>query len=756
MKILRIFIMVFVFLSFSVIVRGAGFNTDKNLSLDKFDYVKGEVIVKYKKDVPDERINGLHQRMNAIKKRDIPNLRIQSVKIPDDMSVEDAIAQYKNDPDVEYAEPNYILRALLPANDPAYTSNLLWGLNNIGLPVNGTSSTSDADIDAPEAWDITTGCTTDVVIAVIDTGVAYNHPDLTVNIWSNPNDDCGDNNDDNFNGKIDDCRGWDFIDDDNDPIDYNGHGTHVAGTIAARGDNSIGITGVMWCAKIMPLRFLGVSGAGDTANATLAITYAADNGANIINASWGGGPYSQTLYNAINYARSRNVLFVAAAGNDGADNDTTPSYPASYNLDNIISVAATTQTDGLASFSNYGATSVDVGAPGVNIYSSIPVYSYTTNQILYPLNNFDSGTAGSLPSGWSRGGTNSTWALTNIAFSSPSNSITDSPSGDYASNTASWANYTIAITPASTRNYRYTMNFNARYALETGYDYFLLVGSNNNSDWYILDYWTGTQAVFTPISSSELTYMAEVYPSFYFGFGLLSDNTINNDGVYIDDVQLIRESIAINSYNYDYMAGTSMASPHVAGVAGLVLSANSSLTYSQVRDIILNNVDTKASLSGQVSTGGRLNAFKAVSGASISAPSGLTATTASSSQINLSWTDNSTETGFRIERSGSPGGPYSEIATVGANVTTYSNTGLSSSTTYYYRVRAYNANGNSASSSVASATTQSPPPSDGGGGGGGCGVIDSNKNTQPPMTGMMLLLLPLAWLLLRRFALKRA
>ena len=721
------------------------------------NYVKGEVIVKYKKDVPDERINGLHQRMNAIKKRDIPNLRIQSVKIPDFMSVEDAIAKYKSDPDVEYAEPNYILRALLPANDPAYTSNLLWGLNNTGLPVNGFTGTTDADIDAPEAWDITQGSSS-VVIAVIDSGVA-NHTDLaTTNIWTNTGETCGDGIDNDSNGYIDDCNGWNFLDNNNDPTDYNSHGTHVAGTIAAIGNNNNGITGVMWNAQIMPLRFLGVSGAGDTASAISAINYAANNGARIINASWGGGPYSQALYDAINYARSRNVLFVAAAGNDGTNNDSTPSYPASYNLDNIISVAATTQSDTLASFSNYGATSVDVGAPGVNIYSSIPVYSYTTVQTLYPLNNFDSGTVGSLPLGWSRGGTNSTWALTNSFAASSPPSLTDSPGGNYANNTASWVNYTTPITATSPRIYRYTVNFNARYNLEINYDYFLLVGSNNNADWNILDYWTGTQATFTPISSSELTYMAEVFPSFYFGFGLLSDSSVNYDGVYIDDVQLIRESIAINNYGYGYMSGTSMASPHVAGVAGLVLSVNPSLSYSQVRDIILNNVDAKASLSGQVSTGGRLNAFKAVSGASttMSPPSSLTATAVSSSQINLSWTDNSTETGFRIERSSSSSGPYTQIATAGTNVTTYSNSGLSASTTYYYRVRAYNANGNSASSSVASATTQSPPPSNGGGGGGGCGVIDNNKNNQPPTTGMVLLLLPLAWLLLRKLALKLA
>lgn len=178
----------------------------------------------------------------------------------------------------------------------------------------------------------------------------------------------------------------------------------------------------------------------------------------------------------------------------------------------------------------------------------------------------------------------------------------------------------------------------------------------------------------------------------------------------------------------------------------------------------------KSLFTGQVATGGRLNAFKAVSGAGISAPSGLTATAASSGQINLSWMDNSTETGFRIERSSSSGGPYTQIATVGANVTTYANTGLSSGTTYYYKIRAYNANGNSASSSVASATTQSSSSNGGGGGGfgsgggggsdggggGGCGVIGDNKNNQPPITGAILLLLPLAWLLLRKLAIKRA
>lgn len=752
MKTLRIFIIIVLFLFVSASARSAGVILDKGLTKgDKVDYVKGEVIVKYKKDVPDERINGLHQRMNAIKKRDIPNLRIQSVKIPDDMSVEDAIAQYKNDPDVEYAEPNYILRALATIpNDTNFTN--LWGLNQA----------SDADIDAPEAWDITQGSSS-VVVAVIDTGVAYNHPDLAANIWSNSGEtNCSDGIDNDGNGYIDDCRGWNFLDNSNDPTDYNSHGTHVAGTIAAIGNNGNGITGVMWNAQIMPLRFLGVSGSGDTANAVSAIMYAADNGARIINASWGGGGYSQALYDAINYARGKNVLFVAAAGNSGTNNDTTPFYPASYNLDNIISVAATTQTDVLASFSNFGATSVDLAAPGVNIYSSIPVFSYGAATTLYST-NFDTDVVGNVPSNWTRGGTNSSWAVTNLSSSSPSNSLTDSPGVNYLNNTNAYVLYNSVFSRGSYNN-AYFLNFNTRQYLESGYDYLYAVASPDHATWYSFWQSSATYTTFTP-ASVNLTSAAEVFGNFYFGFWLITNGSNVYDGVYLDDVQLVSMPVLINSYNYAYYQGTSMASPHVAGVAGLVLSVNPSLSYAQVKDIILGNVDAKASLSGQVATGGRLNAFKAVSGATMLPPSGLTATVASSSQINLSWADNSTtETGFRIERKIGAGGTYNEIATVVANAASYSDTGLSASTTYYYRVRAYNAIGNSSYTNETNATTQAPPPPSGGGdgggggggGGGGCGIIDDNKNTQPPITGMMILLLPLAWLLLRKLAIKRA
>lgn len=718
------------------------------------NYVKGEVIVKYKEGVTEERVNGLHQRMNAIKKRDIPDLRIQSVKISDNMSVEDAIAQYKNDPDVEYAEPNYILRALATIPTDTYFTNL-WGLNNTGQSVNSApAGTVDADIDAPEAWDITQGSSS-VVVAVIDSGVAITnnistgHPDLTANRWVNAGETCVNGADDDGNGRIDDCYGWNFLNNDNDPMDYNGHGTHVAGTIGAVGNNGSGVAGVNWRVKIMPLRFLGATGSGSTADAISAINYAANNGARIINASWGGGPYSQALYDAINYARSNNVLFVAAAGNDGTNNDTTPSYPASYDLDNIISVAATDQNDALASFSNRGATSVDLAAPGVNIYSTIPARATLWSD------NFDDGSIAD----WLTGGTFNTWAVTTELRRSVNFSLTDSPGANYLINTDSWARSPV-INLSGRRGCKltYYLELNS----ESGYDGIFVQASTNGINFTSLNSYSGsTGGAFYEFEEDLTNYggLATVYVRFRF----VSDSLYNSNGAHIDDVAVTCYSATYNgTTEYKFLNGTSMASPHVAGVAGLVLSVNPTLSYSQVKDIILSNVDSKAALSGQVSTGGRLNAFKAVSGASttMSPPSSLTATAVSSSQINLSWADNSTtETGFRIERSSSSGGPYTQIATVGTNVTTYSNSGLSASTTYYYRVRAYNANGNSASSSVASATTSaSSGGGDGGGsgGGGGCGFVNDNKNNQPPMAGAMLLLLPAAWLLLRRFALKRA
>jgi subtilisin family serine protease len=282
------------------------------------------------------------------------------------------IRTLNRDSRVAYAEPNFILHAadVIP-NDPFFSR--LWGLHNTGQTVNWTAGTPDADIDAPEAWSVSTG-SSDVVVAVIDTGVDTAHPDLAPNIWVNAGEDCAgcrtNGLDDDGNGYVDDWRGWDFANGDNDPTDDNGHGTHVAGTVAARGNNGLGVAGVTWSSKIMPLKFLGADGSGTTADAIIAILYARAKGVPILNNSWGGGEVSQALRDAIEQTDASGELFVAAAGNDFTNTDLEPFYPASYDVPNVLVVGASDQFDRKAWFSNYGTRSVDLSAPGTNVYST--------------------------------------------------------------------------------------------------------------------------------------------------------------------------------------------------------------------------------------------------------------------------------------------------------------------------------------------------------------------------------------------------
>ncbi len=248
----------------------------------------------------------------------------------------------------------------------------LWGLHNTGQSILGVTGTADADIDAPAAWAMNTGSSS-TIIAVIDTGVDYSHPDLANNMWTNSGENPSDGIDNDNNGYIDDYRGWNFYSDTNNPMDDHSHGTHCAGTIAAVGNNGIGVVGVCWTAKIMPLKFLGASGSGYTSDAVSAILYANRMGAHVLSNSWGGGGYSSSLKTAIDNSPA---VVVCAAGNEASNTDLYPSYPGAYTSNTIISVAATNNQDNLASFSNYGAVSVDVGAPGVSTYSTTPSNTY--------------------------------------------------------------------------------------------------------------------------------------------------------------------------------------------------------------------------------------------------------------------------------------------------------------------------------------------------------------------------------------------
>ena len=293
------------------------------------------------------------------------------------VNIDEVIEELEGNVRIERVESDLLLHANLGPNDPDYPSQ--WALNNTGQ----TGGTVDADIDAPEAWDMETG-STGPVVGIVDTGVYIDHEDLAANIWINPGEIPNDGIDNDSNGFIDDINGWNFF--DNAPWVFfsaveDEHATHVAGTIGAVGDNGVGVTGVNWASQLMVLKFLGPGGSGSTSDAIAAIEYAGDNGASIVNASWGcqestsvPNCFSQSLKDAI---EAFGGVFVAAAGNSATNNDGTfTHYPSSYDSANIIAVAATDRNDDLAFFSNTGAATVDLGAPGLSILSTLPLNGY--------------------------------------------------------------------------------------------------------------------------------------------------------------------------------------------------------------------------------------------------------------------------------------------------------------------------------------------------------------------------------------------
>ncbi len=662
-----IFSLIFIFFFFTLLSADNESPLNVGNLNPEVDYVPGELLVKYKTQFHTTASSFYKNNWNISTIRTFKSIGCQHVKLPQGMTVEQAMDMYRNDPNVEYAEPNFIYHATRNPSDPSF--NELWGFHNTGQIVNSTGGTPDADIDATEAWDIVTGNDT-VVIAVIDSGVKWDHEDLVGNIWSNPGETPGNGMDDDGNTYIDDIRGWDFVDGDNDPMDYNGHGTHVAGIIAAVGQESpsigVGVTGVCWTAKIMPIRGLDAAGSGTTANLILAIQYANANGAHVINNSWGGGGYTQALKDAID---ASSAVVVCAAGNSNENTDTIPHYPSSYTSTNIISIAATDQDDNRASFSNYGATSVDVGAPGVNIYSTV-----TTRHDVFS-DNFSGGLGN-----WTTGGTNNTWAIV-------SNYLDESPEGNYLINTNSSIETTNPISLAGETGIR--LDFLLQCISESGFDFLYIDTSPDGSTWTTHAQLSGsTGGQWFPM---EYDINSLAGGNVYIRFRFTSDGSVNYDGWHIDDVKITAYTPGTHN-SYDHFQGTSMATPVVSGIAGLLKASNPALTNIQIKSLIESNVDPLGSLSGLVSTGGRVN----VNNIFPAAPSDLTVAVFSATRIDLSWTDNSSdEDGFRIERKTGAAGTWAEISTVGANTTFYNNTGLSGSTNYFYRIRAYNLAGNS-------------------------------------------------------------
>ena len=346
-------------------------DTSQLVELDySIAHAADELIVKIDQSAASTAaVSALKDSLGATVLKTTVTMGIELWKI-DGASLQSAVETLNNSQIIEYVELNYDLKTgdvetQLTPDDTRYDE--LWGLHNTGQ----TGGTADADIDAPEAWDITTG-NSHIVVGVTDTGVDYTHPDLINNMWVNPGEIAGNGIDDDGNGYVDDIYGYDFINGDGDPMDDNSHGTHVAGTIGAEGNNNLGVVGVAQDVSIAALKFLGSDGYGSSFDAALAVEYATMMGFDITNHSWGGGTYNQVLYDAMELAGQVNgQLIIAAAGNNSRDNDAFPFYPSSYDLDNIIAVAATDHNDDLAWFSQWGETSVDLAAPGVNTLSTV-------------------------------------------------------------------------------------------------------------------------------------------------------------------------------------------------------------------------------------------------------------------------------------------------------------------------------------------------------------------------------------------------
>ncbi|MBE7437802.1 MAG: S8 family serine peptidase [Spirochaetales bacterium] len=559
-------------------------------SLSRPEFVPGEILVQLKAEAaPSSTLQSQGVRMRPPRRGEGGVWRL---RLPAQANVHAMADHYAAMPEVEFAEPNYLYYPSLAPNDPSYGQ--LWGLFNDGstaitdpMDTSGLYSqtatnpgTLGRDMDMENAWDVATDCSS-VIVAVIDTGINYNHEDLNSVMWDGSS--CVDHN----GAALGACtHGYDYVDSDKDPMDSSGHGTHVAGTIGARGNNGVGTTGVCWNAQIMALRVLGPSG-GTAANTANAIDFAIQNGAAVINMSLGNSVASATLENAIIRARNAGVLVIAAAGNSGLNLSSNDFYPCEYTQDNIICVAALDQNFGLANFSNYGLTGVDVGAPGTNILSTWSGYQETQN---------DSFTSGwSLSGGWAKS-TGSDYCPTDGALANPSGWCT-APSVNYANNTNGLASKSFTVDADADA---VTLNIYTDFYLNDAGDSFSIHADSDADpfDGSTLATFTGTYAGSFVGYGYNLAACAGS-TSCSLGFRLITNASGQSYGpaVLAGDYFSLVSMDTDQTNRYDVQNGTSMATPHVAGLAALLKAYNQKYTYANMRDAIYRSGTTQASLT---------------------------------------------------------------------------------------------------------------------------------------------------------------
>lgn len=571
--------------------------------------VSSRLIVRYRPGVAAQVKGSLRAALapGARVVKSYPRWGLEVLELPAGGDARIQAPAFRRRPEVAWAEPDQRRRVALLPSDPHLAR--LWGLHNAGQRVNGVSGSPDADTDAPEAWDLSTGSDT-VLVGVVDTGIAYDHPDLVPNMWINPGESGAGREtngvDDDGNGLVDDWRGWDFAGGDNDPWDDHGHGTHVAGTIGARGSDGYGAAGVNWRVRLIPLKVCGADGSCWLSDVLAGYLYAVEKGARVINVSLACGPdpgcYSQAERDVI--AGAPGTLFVTAAGNDSVNNDQPgkPSYPCNYPEENIICVAATDQFDGLASFSNWGQTSVDLGAPGVNILSTWPGYGSP----LYA-EGFETDFAGR----WVTGGTTG-WVRTAEEAFTGSFSVTDSPGGNYAPGANTWIAMRNSVDLSGRTGCRveYHLWLDTEYTSPSVYDALLVEASTDGSSWSWVTGWAGKTGGWVRMSEDLSAYDGQ--PAVWIRFRLWANgNQKVGDGAYVDDAEIrCSGPRAYTGSEYAFLRGTSMATPHVTGATALAFAAHPLATAAKVRAAVLGGVDPIPSLAGKTVTGGRLNLYR--------------------------------------------------------------------------------------------------------------------------------------------------
>ena len=572
------------------------------------EFVPGEVIVGYEPGAVGRGRSAVRDSGQVQAARPLGIARLDLVALRPGKSVRAAVRRLERKPGVAYAEPNYVRELQAIPNDPLF--GRLWGLHNPG----GAGARRNADIDAPEAWDITLG--EGSIVAVLDTGITYEHEDLVGQIYLNPGETGAgrENNgiDDDGNGFVDDWRGWDFGgadgpegDDrtgpDNDPRDYYGHGTHVAGTIAAAANNGVGIAGVAPGAKVLPIRL------GDydlnVARSVRGIKYAHAMGADVVNMSYGGWGPSQAELDAIRAASD--TVFAISAGNYRTNVDAARFYPCSYPARNIICVAASNPRDQLAGFSSYGRAQVDIAAPGAKILSAAWQPWFT--RVFH--DNFKE----RLVPTWRRAGRGNTWGRERVRkprrFGPPKRDIalSDSPGKPYRNK----ANSRLTARPVALPGKDCALYYWIHGRSERNRDRLLVEARAGGRDWEQVASYSG-RVVRTAAEIDLSAY--DGAPAFQFRFRLRTDDSVRDKGFVIDNVAI--------DCGADYLraSGTSMAAPHVAGAAALLHAHKPALSPFEIRATLVGSADRRPAFRKTTTARGRLNAAAALTYTDTQAP----------------------------------------------------------------------------------------------------------------------------------------